>query len=104
MNRPQKVHQVFAELRRALGNEIPAIELLQFAARLVDDTRKATGGGEKNIAATSFDELPLDEVFADGGWRMMARNRAYSSEHFEEDPCLAPRAEETLHRLMRSAA
>ena len=27
-----------AELRRALGNELPAIELLQFAGKLVDVT------------------------------------------------------------------
>ena len=38
-----KIRQVFAELRHALGNEIPAIELLQLAAKLVDATRATFG-------------------------------------------------------------
>jgi hypothetical protein len=34
-----KVHQVFADLRRALGTEIPAVEVLQLAAKLVAISR-----------------------------------------------------------------
>jgi hypothetical protein len=101
-----KIRQVFAELRHALGNEFPAIELLQLAAKLVDATRAPSDRDDEKIisARPSIDELPLDKAFADGGWGIMARDRAYNLDQFEEDPCLGGRAKETLDRLMKRAA
>jgi hypothetical protein len=104
--RAYKVRQVFAELRHALGNELPAIELLQLAAKLVDATQPLSVRDDEKIVSLrpSKDQLPLDEAFADGGWRMMARDRAYDKDHFEDDPCLSARAKSTLDRLMKRAA
>lgn len=101
-----KIRQVFAELRHALGNEIPAIELLQLAAKLVDVTRApSVGNDDKIVILRRFnDQLPLDEAFADGGWRMMARDRAYNAEDFEDDALLSARTKSTLDRLMKRAA
>jgi hypothetical protein len=101
-----KIRQVFAELRRALRKEIPAIELLQLAAKLVDATRALSIGDDDKIVALrpSYDQLPLDEAFADGGWRIMARDRAYNHEQFEDDPCLSARTKSTLDRLIKRAA
>jgi hypothetical protein len=92
-----KIRQVFAELRYALGNELPAVELLQLAAKLVDATRAPSARDDEKIVnlRPSMDQLPLDEAFADGGWRMMARDRAYDTGHFEDDPCLSARAKST---------
>jgi hypothetical protein len=104
--RASKVRQVFAELRYALGNEMPTIELLQLATKLVDATRMPSSGGDDKIVQLrpSHDQLPLDEAFADGGWRIMARDRLYTLEHFEDDPCLSERAKSTFDRLMKRAA
>jgi hypothetical protein len=104
--RVSKIRQVFAELRRALGNEVPAIELLQLATKLVDVTRDSSVGSDEKIVRlrSSVDELPLDEAFADGGWRIMARDRAYNRDQFDDDPCLSARAKLTLDRLMKRAA
>jgi len=100
-----KIRQVFAELRHAVGNEIPAIELLQLAAKLVEATRPPSLRDEKIVRLRpSIDELPLDEAFADGGWRIMARDRACTTEQVEDDPCLGARARNTLERLMKRAA
>ena len=104
--RASKIRQVFAELRYALGDEVPAIELLQLAARLVDATRATTISDDDKVVRfrPSSDQLPLDEAFADGGWRVMARDRAYSPDQFEDDPCLRARAKSTLDQLLKRAA
>jgi hypothetical protein len=101
-----KIRQVFAELRYALGNEMPTIELLQLATKLVDATRARSIGDDDKIVALrpSHDQLPLDQAFADGGWRIMARDRAYGHEQFNDDPCLSARAKSTLDHLMKRAA
>jgi hypothetical protein len=101
-----KVRQVFGELRHALGNEIPAIELLQLATKLVDATRAPSIRDDDKIVPLhpSNDQLPLDKAFADGGWRIMARDRAYNPDQFEDDPCLSATAKSTLDRMMKRAA
>lgn len=104
--RASKVRQVFAELRYALGNEIPTIELLQLATKLVDATRMpSTGDNDKIVALRpSHDQLPLDQAFADGGWRIMARDRGYGHEQFDDDPCVSARVKSILDHLMKRAA
>ena len=101
-----KIRQVFAELRYAIGTEIPAIELLQLATKLVDATRATLIGDDDKIVALrpSHDQLPLDEAFADGGWRIMARDRAYNLEQFEDEPCVTATAKSKVDRLMKRAA
>jgi hypothetical protein len=101
-----KIRQVFAELRYALDNAIPAIELLQLATKLVDATRAPSIGDDDKIVILrpSDEQLPLDEAFADGGWGIMVRERAYDPDHFEDDPCSRARAKSTLDQLMKRAA
>jgi hypothetical protein len=103
--RALKIRQVFAELRSALCNEMPAIELLKFAGKLVDVWRAAAlGDDEKVVTLRSNYPLPLDEAFADGGWSIMARDRAYDADQFEDDTHVCARAKSTLSRLMKRAA
>jgi hypothetical protein len=101
-----KIRQVFSELRHALGKQIPAIELLQLAAKLVEATCAPSARDDEKIVSLrrSINELPLDEAFADGGWRIMTRDRAYNFDQFEDDPSLSARAKSTLDRLMKRAA
>jgi hypothetical protein len=101
-----KIRQVFAELHYALGNEMLTIELLQLATKLVGATRAPSIGDDDKIVTLrpSHDQLSLDQAFADGGWRIMARDRAYGHEQFDDDPCLNARAKSTLDHLMKRAA
>src|SRR5687767_11133072 len=97
-----KVRQVFAELHYALGNELPTIELLDLATRLVDATSAPSDDDDEIVTLhLPGEQLPLDEAFADGGWKIMARHRAYDGEQFEDDPFLSERARFTLDRLMK---
>jgi hypothetical protein len=101
-----KIRQVFVELRYALGNEIPSIEVLKLATNLVDATRATSISNYDKIVTLrpSRDQPPLDEAFADGGWGIMARDWSYSPEQFDEDSCLSARAKSTLDQLMKRAA
>ena len=75
MNRPQEVLCVYRELRSQLENEFPAKELLKSAAKLVQIVHgegPITGAKPINPRPT-FDERPVDEVIADGGWKLLSR-------------------------------
>ena len=101
-----KIRQVFAELRYALGNEISAIELLLLATKLVDATRApCIANDDKIFVLRPSDDRPsLDEAFADGGWKIMARDRAHTTDQFDDDPCLSARVKSNLERLMKRVA
>lgn len=88
MSRPKKVRQVYIELRLALGDEVCAHDLLRSAAMLVDifDGREVHPGIRHGTPRPTFEELPLDKAFADGGWRVLARESSLLAEVFSEDP------------------
>lgn len=91
-SRSIKVRQVFAELRHALGAEIPAGELLRLAAALVDATYPREPKDEhRNVAdRPAFDQVPLDRAFADGGWHIMETEPRWASEaYWDDDPRFA---------------
>ena len=93
-NRSIKVRQVFAELRQALGAEIPAGELLRLAAALVD----ASSPGEAKDPHQSldprpaYDQVPLDKAFADDGWAIMRIDpRLVADAYGDDDPSFTTR-------------
>lgn len=88
-SRSIKVRQVFAELRHALGAEIPAGELLRLAAALVDASypREPKDEHREVGARPAFDQVPLDRAFADGGWRIMNGETSWAAETtWDDDP------------------
>ena len=86
-SRSIKVRQVFAELRHALGAEIPAGELLRLAAALVDASypRESKDQHLNVVDRPAFDQVPLDKAFADGGWHLMETERGWVSETCWDD-------------------
>jgi hypothetical protein len=86
-----KVRQVFAELHRALGSEIPAGELLRFAAEVVDATAPLEERDDhEGVPQPAADALALDKAFEDGGWRIMERERRWAREAcWDDDPFFA---------------
>jgi hypothetical protein len=92
LGRSIKVRRVFAELRLALGSDIPAGELLRFAAWLVDATSPIEPRDEHPSAGLrpAFDQLPLDKAFRDGGWSIMAGElRRAGTSSWDDDPGFA---------------
>lgn len=91
-SRSIKVRQVFAELRNALGSEIPAGELLKLAAALVDASypREPKDEHRNFVDRPAFDQVPLDKAFADGGWNIMETEPRWVSEsYWDDDPRFA---------------
>jgi hypothetical protein len=87
--RPDKVRQVYAELRRSVGAVMPAIELLRLAAILVEASQSSFQEDEYSAYCPELanGQLPLDEAFADGGWRMMEREgRLAGRSYWDDDP------------------
>lgn len=86
MNRPTKIRMVYQELRAVLGDEFSAKEALQSAALLVEIAEKeADFGASTNGAPPTFDELPVDVALADGGWRILSRDKALRRAQFEDE-------------------
>ena len=85
-----KIRQVFVELRRALGSDIPAGEQLRLAAALVDATFPIESRDEHRSVGPrpAFDHLPLDKAFEDGGWRIMDRESRWVT-CWDDDPHFA---------------
>lgn len=88
-SRSIKVRQVFAELRHALGTEIPAGELLRLAAALVDASHPCDSTNEDRNAGpgAARDQMPLDKAFADGGWRILGSEPSWATlTSWDDDP------------------
>lgn len=85
-----KVREVFVELRRALGTEVPAGELLRLAAALVDAAHPVESHSEdRRSERPAFDQVPLDRAFSDGGWRVMHRESNWIlGAYWDDDPGL----------------
>jgi hypothetical protein len=77
MNRTGRIKQLYHEIRDTMGSEISSKEALQLAAHLVDvaDGRDVIPGELFREQRATFDELPVDEAIADGGWRILNRER-----------------------------
>jgi hypothetical protein len=81
MNKPKKIRQIYAELQRVYGGDIPALELLECAALFVSATEDSIMPAPKTgmHGRTPFVELPVHEVIEQWGWRIVCQ------EYFEED-------------------
>lgn len=77
MNRPSRIKQLYREIRESLGSEISSKDALQLAAHLVDvaDGRDVIPVDDLRDQRATFEELPVDEAFADGGWRVFNREK-----------------------------
>jgi hypothetical protein len=105
MNRPNKIRKVYKELRHSLGGEIPSQEVLKHAASLVDifDDRDHAPLIHLHTQRATFDELPLDEAFADGGWRVMRRESNWMNDIYSDEPS-DPRVANKLKSLTMEMA
>lgn len=75
MNRPTRIRQLYNEIRETVGSEISSKEALQMAAHLVDvvDDLDISSGARIQEQRATFDELPVDQAIADGGWKVLNR-------------------------------
>jgi len=86
--RSVKVREVFAELRRALGPEIPAGEALRLAVALVDIAHPIEANDDelgRRSSRPASDRVPLDRAFSDGGWRIMHREFKWLTVAYQDD-------------------
>ena len=101
MNRPQRVREVYAELKEIMGNTMSPADLLECAWLIV---RSADGYDirpryDLRTGTTPFEELPLDVLFDKWSWRLVCRD------YQPEEPYTPhERPEDLLDQLFRFAA
>ena len=101
MNQPTQVRKVYAELKGMLGDTASPAELLECAGLIVET---ANGKDRRTFGAMTprptFDELPLDVVFAQWQWRLVVREFRSDEEPMElyQDP------DQLIDQLFRVAA
>ena len=105
MNRPNKIRKVYTELRHSLGDEISSQEVLKSAASLVDIFEERDKASTRSLGTqrATFEELPLDKAFADGGWNVMRRESNWVNEIFS-DELADPRITHNLKSLTMEMA
>ena len=95
MNRRQMVNRIYEEFRAEFGDEIPAHELLQSAANFVEIIRgnEPITGAKLQSPRYTFEERPVDDAMADGGWRVLCREASWMSRiNGDDSPGFAERA------------
>lgn len=106
MRHSTKIVQVYAELRDALGDTVPAGELFAMAERLVDAAgRRETIDRCGRIAVSVLDIIAIDSAMRDGGWALL--DAPCSIELFDDDGqdlSWQPRGHNSLIRLIGQAA
>jgi len=90
MNKPTKIRAIYQELRVALGDQVPAGEILHAATKILELATEEKPG----VVASTRDprptreELPVDEAISDGGWRLLSQesniiNATFGGEEFD---------------------
>lgn len=94
MNQPSRIKTLYHEIRGTLGSEISSREALQLAAHLVDvvDGCDPVAGAQAFEQRPIFDELPVDQGLADGGWKVFNREREIVRAIFDGDDNYSSRA------------
>jgi hypothetical protein len=92
MNRPTKLRAIYQELRTALGDQVPAGEILYSATKLVELATEENLGVLTSLREPrpTREELPVDEAISDGGWRLLSQEGSIINATFggeEIDAC-----------------
>ena len=97
MNRPQKIKEVYRELRMVLGDEYPDHELFKSASLLIEVL-----SDDKPIALDQFDKFELqfkdatvDEPTKDGGWKFLS-NEEWWDQVSDDQDLLSPQTRAQL--------
>lgn len=79
MNRSAQVREVYAELRRSLGDRFTSNEMLKAAMSVVElfsiDEDDLVPRFELRLGGLPFNQWSLDVALADGGWRVLEHER-----------------------------
>lgn len=101
MSRPQKVRNVFAELKAVMGQTMSSSDLIECARLIVscaegNDVRKRY---DLRVGATPFEELSLDTLYDRYSWKLMCQD--YRS---EDQYTPRQRPGELIEQLLMQAA
>ena len=75
MKQAATVLEIFRELRRAVGDGVPSVEVLKCAASLVElfSEEDDVPAFDDREGAPAAELMPLDQAFGAGGWKTLCR-------------------------------
>ncbi len=102
MTRPSQIRRIVAELRAALGPDVPAWQLLQLAHHIVDAHREPEiHDFDEPIARNPFFAMDVDLAFQrDNGWKVVDFERQQGMAFDDELPDSHYRTEARLRSLI----
>jgi hypothetical protein len=87
MTRSSQVRAVYRELRRSLDRDCSARQLISYAASLMALYREPPDDlqSDPHEVSLPFERWDVDRAFADGGWRILAFERARLGDAEDDD-------------------
>ena len=76
MNKPQKIREIYSELKNVLGDEFPSHEVVECAARLVDASDDSLYEPKTYLGAGGpipYSEMSVDQVIENCPWKVVSR-------------------------------
>jgi hypothetical protein len=80
LRKSDKLRRIFVEVRRALGREAPASEVLRVSNAILDsyaEYRVELATIEEERPYRGHFALAVDEAIRDGGWRLLSRDPTF---------------------------
>lgn len=75
MRKPEKIREVYAELKTVFAEDMTAREILECASLIVEATEESIyePALQSRQGRLPFSELPVNVIFQDWGWRILNR-------------------------------
>jgi hypothetical protein len=88
MQKPQKVREVYAELKLAFGDEMSARELLECASQIVNASEDTLydPNVEYRRGRVPFAELPVNLVMENWSWKVLNREMVWEDDFMPQVP------------------
>jgi hypothetical protein len=80
LRKSEKLRSIFIEVRRALGREAPASEVLRISNAILEsyaEYRTELTATEEERQYRGFFALAVDEAIRDGGWKLLSRDPTF---------------------------
>ena len=87
MRKPQKVREIYAELKSVYGEVMTSRELLECASLMVEASEDSLYEPKTDLrmGRTPFVELPINMIIEDWGWKVVNREMVWDDDYIPHE-------------------